>query len=45
MATMALRTICVAYRDLDGSEDLSIQDNKIFKVESEKLTFLAILGI
>ena len=45
MANMALRTICLAYRDLDGSEDIIRQDNKIFRVESENLTFLAIFGI
>jgi P-type Ca2+ transporter type 2B len=46
MATRALRTICVAYRDLDGSEDLHSKDDKgVYTVEKKDLTLLCIFGI
>lgn len=45
MAGKALRTLIVAYRDLSPSDDLTAVDGKIYKVESQNLTFLCLLGI
>jgi Ca2+ transporting ATPase len=46
MADDALRTICVAYKDLTGSEDLDTKDKLgVYDVETKGLTMLAILGI
>lgn len=46
MASNALRTIVLAYRDLDGSENLSTKDDKgVYEVEKNNLTMFAIFGI
>lgn len=45
MAKKGLRTLCLAYRDLDGSEDLKGMNDKLYRVESQGLTFLAVVGI
>lgn len=46
MANQALRTICVAYKDLNGSEDLKSKDDKgVYSVEKDGLTLCWILGI
>jgi len=46
MAQNALRTICVAYKDLNGNEDLDSKDNLgVYNVETNDLTMLAIFGI
>lgn len=45
MANKGLRTLCLAYRDLNGSEDINKVNGKIYEIESEKLTFLCLLGI
>ncbi|CAD8172417.1 unnamed protein product [Paramecium octaurelia] len=45
MAKQSLRTICVAYKDLNGSEDLVSNDGKVYEVEKNNLTFLCLLGI
>jgi Ca2+ transporting ATPase len=46
MADNALRTICVAYKDLSGSENLDSKDRLgVYDVETSGLTMVAILGI
>lgn len=46
MAGRALRTICLAYRNMSGSEDLISKDSKnVYDVETHDLTLVAILGI
>lgn len=46
MANNALRTICLAYKDLNGSENLDNKDNLgVFDVETKDLTLVAIFGI
>ena len=46
MANKALRTICIAYKDISAKEDLTTKDSKgIFNVETRDLTLLGILGI
>ena len=46
MATQSLRTIGLAYRDLNGSEDLTNKNDKgVYDVETENLTLIAIVGI
>lgn len=46
MADQALRTIGLAYRDLQGNEDLTVTDNLgVYNIEKHDLTLIAILGI
>lgn len=46
MATRALRTIVIAFRDLTGSEDINTKDEKgVFMIEKSNLTLLAVFGI
>ena len=46
MATKALRTIVIAFRDLTGSEDTNTKDDKgVFMIEKSNLTLLAVFGI
>jgi len=46
MANQALRTICIAYKDLSGSEDTHTKDNLgVYELEKSGLTLVAILGI
>lgn len=46
MASRALRTICLAYRDVSPREDFTTKDNKgVFDVETHDLTLVAVLGI
>jgi Ca2+ transporting ATPase len=45
MAKKGLRTLCLAYRDLDGTEDLKSMNGKLYNVECQGLTFLCIVGI
>jgi len=46
MARQALRCLCLAYKVLDGDEDLETKnENNIYDVESQGLTVLAIVGI
>jgi Ca2+ transporting ATPase len=46
MAGRALRTLCLAYKNMSGSEDLATKDSKnVYDVEIHDLTLLAILGI
>ena len=46
MADTALRTICLAYRDISGNEDLSKKDNLgVFDVETKDLILMGVLGI
>jgi len=41
-----LRTICIAYKYLNGNEDLNVKDDKgVYEIEKGDLTLLAILGI
>lgn len=46
MAGKALRTICLAYKDIGPREDLNTKDSKgVFDVELHDLTLVAVLGI
>lgn len=46
MANQALRTICVAYKDLNGSEDIKSRDDKgVYNIERDSLTLCFIFGI
>jgi len=46
MANQALRTICIAYKDLSGGEDSQSKDNLgVYEIEKSGLTLVAILGI
>jgi len=46
MASRALRTICLAYKDVGPREDLVTKDAKgVFEAELHDLTLVAILGI
>lgn len=46
MANNALRTICIAYKELSGSEDLESKDNLgVYDVETKDLTLMGIFGI
>lgn len=46
MADNALRTIVLAYRELNGSEDITTKDKLgVFDVETKDLTLFAIFGI
>lgn len=46
MANNALRTICIAYKELNGGEDLESKDNLgVYDVETKDLTLMGIFGI
>lgn len=46
MAGRALRTICLAYKDIGPREDLNTKDDKgVYHVETTDLTLVAVLGI
>ncbi|CAD8110921.1 unnamed protein product [Paramecium sonneborni] len=46
MASKSLRTIGLAYRELDGTEDLTNKNDKgVYNVETENLILIAIVGI
>ncbi|CAD8078964.1 unnamed protein product [Paramecium primaurelia] len=46
MAGRALRTICLAYKEISAREDLTTKDNKgVYAVEQSDLTLVAVLGI
>mmetsp|Transcript_41765 Transcript_41765/g.37187 ORF Transcript_41765/g.37187 Transcript_41765/m.37187 type:complete len:237 (-) Transcript_41765:1346-2056(-) len=46
MADNALRIICLAYKDLEGDEDLTTVDERgVFEIEKSGLTLLALVGI
>lgn len=46
MANNALRTICIAYKELNGNEDLETKDNLgVYDVETKDLTLMGIFGI
>lgn len=46
MANNALRTICIAYKELNGNEDLESKDNLgVYDVETKDLTLMGIFGI
>lgn len=46
MADNALRTICLAYREISGSEDLATKDNLgVFNIETQDLIFMGVFGI
>ena len=46
MADNALRTICLAYREFSGSEDLVTKDNLgVFNIETKDLIFMGVFGI
>lgn len=46
MADQALRTICLAYKEIIGNEDMITKDNLgVFDVETHDLTLFAVFGI
>jgi len=46
MADNALRTICLAYRDITGNEDLVKKDNLgVYDVETKDLILMGVFGI
>jgi len=46
MATKALRTICIAYKEISGDEDLATRDDKnVYEVEKNDFILLGVLGI
>ncbi len=46
MADKALRTICLAYKELQGNEDLVTKDNLgVYDVETKDLVLMGIFGI
>lgn len=45
MAQRGLRILCLAYRDLDGTEDINEVHGKIYRIEKKNLTFTCIIGI
>lgn len=46
MAGNALRTICVAYKEIEGNEDVTTQDKQhVFEIEKQDFTLIALFGI
>jgi len=46
MATQALRTICIGYKDVRGGEDFTTKDDKnVYEIEKTNFILLGILGI
>ena len=46
LAEQAYRTICIAYKDLDGHEDIVTKnDHNVFSIEEDNFTLLGVLGI
>lgn len=46
MAGRALRTICLAYKEVSQREDLTTKDSKgVYQVEQSDLILIAVLGI
>lgn len=46
MAQNALRTICLAYKDLNDSEDLSTKDKLgVYDIETKGFTLIFVFGI
>ena len=46
MADQSLRTICVAYKDIEGSEDFkSCDEYGVYNIEKFNLTMVALIGI
>jgi Ca2+ transporting ATPase len=46
MADNALRTICLAYKEISGNEDLSTKDHLgVFDVETHDLILMGVFGI
>jgi Ca2+ transporting ATPase len=46
MATRALRTLCLAYKEVSPREDLVTKDKKgVFDAELHDLTLVGVLGI
>eukprot|EP01017_Pseudomicrothorax_dubius_P024496 TRINITY_DN2602_c0_g4_i1.p1 TRINITY_DN2602_c0_g4~~TRINITY_DN2602_c0_g4_i1.p1 ORF type:complete len:1110 (-),score=290.43 TRINITY_DN2602_c0_g4_i1:194-3523(-) len=46
MANQALRTICIAYREIAGNEDLTSKDPKnVYDIEKKDLICIGLLGI
>jgi len=46
MADKSLRTICLAYKDLDGSENFKTHDEHgVYDIEKQGLTMIALIGI
>lgn len=46
MATNALRTICIAYKDLSPNDDITTKNEQgVFTIENENFTLMGIFGI
>lgn len=46
MATQSLRTIGLAYKNLNGNEDITSKNDKgVYDVETQNLILIAIIGI
>jgi len=46
MANKALRTICIAFKELNGDEDCESKDNKeIYEIEKSNFILLGVLGV
>lgn len=46
MANSALRTLCIAYKEISQSDDLVTQDDKgVFDIEKSGLILVGVLGI
>lgn len=46
MANEALRTICIAYREVNSSDDLTTKDKLgVFDIETKDLILLGVFGI
>ena len=46
MAKKALRTICLAYKNIPNSADVTTKDEKgVYNIEKNDLILLAVLGI
>ena len=46
MADNALRTICLAYREINGTEDLATKDHLgVFDIETKELILMGVFGI
>ena len=46
MASRALRTICIGYKEIEGNEDMTTKDEKnVYKIEKSGFICIALFGI